>query len=200
MKKILLVALLVLLPMSVYALEPMADGNLDEITAQEGVQITISGNGSYTDPDTSVEVMSNALEIQQKAVSTAWTNRDGNIESGIVMKVTQTDADKIFVSGDLTIQAKTSAGPGFVSSVEIGLPEVYMTKGSKKTEIYVTSRTSETSGVNHSKDLDDSNFISDVTTPVAPATVAPGKLGTQYTNAGYTHIVSGGKISITSMP
>jgi len=205
MKKILLVVLSVLLPMSVYALEPMSMDSLDEITAQEGVKITISGSGIYNDG--SVDVITDALEIQQKAVSTAWTNKDatGTVESGIVNVVSQTLADKIFVKGDLTILASTTdttatATDPAVSSVNIGLPDVYITKGSKKTEIYITNRnTNAVDAVNNPNggkaNLDDSNFISDVT-----YAGAPGKLGTQYTNAGYTHIVKGGKISISALP
>ncbi|VFQ45236.1 DUF6160 family protein [Desulfoluna butyratoxydans] len=179
MKKILLVALLVLLPMSVYALEPMADCNLDEITAQEGVKITIAGSGDASQFGMGTE----ALEIRQKAVSTAWTNKENGVESGIVNKLTQTIADTIFVTGDLTIVASTD---GDVSSVAIGLPEVGISKGSKKTEIYITSRDTN---------LGDSNFISQVT-----ADPASGKLGTQYTDAGFTHIQAGGSVTISAIP
>ena len=130
-------------------------------------------------------VLSGALKIERKAVSTAWTNKNsaGDTETGIVNKVTQTDSDVIYIAGDLTIEAKTE---GAVTSVDVGLPEVVIEKGSKKTEIYITNRTTN---------LDDSNFISQVT-----GAGAPGKLGTQYSDAGFTHIKPGGQISITSMP
>ncbi len=126
-----------------------------------------------------------ALKIERKAVSTAWTNLNsaGDTETGIVNKVTQTDSDVIYIAGDLTIKAKTE---GAVSSVDIGFPEVAIEKGSKKTEIYITNRTTN---------LGDSNFISQVT-----GAGAPGKLGTQYSDAGFTHIKPGGQISITSIP
>ncbi|VFQ45235.1 DUF6160 family protein [Desulfoluna butyratoxydans] len=124
-----------------------------------------------------------ALKIKQKAVSTAWTNMNtaGDTETGIVNKVTQTDSDVIFIAGDLTIEAKTE---GAVSSVDIGLPEVVVEKGSKKTELFITHRTSN---------FGDSNFISQVTAGDS------GKLGTHYTDAGLIHIQAGGRVSITSM-
>ncbi|BCS96061.1 hypothetical protein DSLASN_16930 [Desulfoluna limicola] len=117
MKKMLLVALLVLLPLSVYALEPMADGGLDEITAQEGVRITIGGDSA-----------DDALIITQQAVDTAWENDQSGVKSSILMDVTG-GKDEIKIWGSLTIQAKQvelTDGSTTVTkdAVVIGLPQI----------------------------------------------------------------------------
>ena len=172
MKKILLVALLVLLPLSVYALEPMADGGLDEITAQEGVRITIGG-----------QTQADALTIEQEATSTSWTNTSGDVETGIYMKVDQAGPDTIKIWGDLTIVAAEfdideNPATDLVSAVQISLPHIYKTSGAKKTDIFIASRA-----------------VPATTTMCEPT---EGKLGSQYRSGGYTEI-TGGTIYISAI-
>ncbi|VVS95212.1 DUF6160 family protein [Desulfoluna spongiiphila] len=190
MKKILLVALLVLLPMSAYALEPMADSNLDEITAQEGVEIAFSGGGA-----------NGGLMVETQATDTAWTNRDGAIESGILCAVTQSEFNAIEVWGSLTIEAKQESGKDLV---EIGLPNIQVVNAAKKSDIYITSvehtaipDDPSTPDVDESKSVDEvasayTNFIGDGVVNTSDM------LGSQYTSGAITRVL-GGTIKISAM-
>ena len=172
MKKILLVALLVFLPMSVYALEPMSMDALGDVTAQEGVNINFGATEA------------GAVTIETTATSTAWTNYDTTtkVESGIVQKVVQSAADVIKVWGNLTIQAKTASDKALV---EIGLPNVKVQSNNKRTDIFISSKAHGDTGPAASYDA----FITDTTT---------GKLGSQYTT-GATTSITGGTIQISAM-
>lgn len=174
MRKILMAAMLVMLPLSVYAAQPMTEANLDSITAQEGVKISFSGSGA-----------NGGLVVQTQAADIAWTNRDNLIETGIIQDVTQTGFNTIEVTGALTIEAKQVAG---VDLVEIGLPGIEVTAAAKKTDIYITSKTHADLAAAKAYDA----FIGD------GIAAGNGKLGSQYTASAVT-VIDGGKIQISSM-
>jgi len=181
MKKILLVALLVLLPLSAYALVPMADGNLDEITAQEGVRITIGGG--ETAP----------LVINQTAADFAWENQGVLVEAvegegddpdtpavmagfSILMDVDEvvSNGSKISIWGDLLIQA-TKLG------VELTLPSITSENLGTKTKISL--------GVN----------VAIAADGTLSHTGPSGVLGTMYEGGGLTEILGNSKIIISAM-
>jgi len=164
MKKILLVALLVLLPMSVYALEPMGDGNLDEITAQEGVRISIGGGS-----------VGSALIITQQAVDTAWENDDGTgVKSSILMDVTGGE-DTIKIWGDLTIEAKVV---GSKDAVVIGLPQITKETTSAKSTVISIGGAVSRSGSDIAQANKDILGTMYQTGGMTTVNVAPGSNGT----------------------
>lgn len=174
MRKILLVALLVLFPLSVYALEPMSTDSLDEITAQEGVRISIGGGEAAP------------LIITQQSVSTAWENDNGATDgkSSVLLNVTG-GTDTIKIWGDLTIEAKkATVGSASVDAVVIGLPQV-----TKEVEVPKSTVISIGGAVVKETDGSLSN--------------GGAVLGTLYQTGGLTtvntHADSNGTITITAM-
>ncbi|SCY12399.1 DUF6160 family protein [Desulfoluna spongiiphila] len=115
MKKILLVAVLVLLPLSAYAdLKSMDAEALDEITAQEGVKIEIGGthgalktpaDPSATPPTDAVYYFEDAMKITKSNSTTAWENDNGASKGAIVMY--ESLSQEIYVAGEIGITADT---------------------------------------------------------------------------------------------
>ena len=170
MKKMILVALLVLLPMSVYALEPMSMDALGDITAQEGVEISFSGTGSGGE-----------FLVTQQAANTGWSNTNATNECGIAMVVSEGSTQTILVSDSLTIQA-TDDG------VVIDVPTLSITRNPSKTDIYIGKRAK----ITDTSDDDYLKFIENIA-------VVGNKLGSQYTSGGATSISTGNKITISAM-
>lgn len=177
MRKILLVAFLVLLPLSVYALEPMSMDSLDEITAQEGVRITIGGAEE-----------ANALVITQTAADMAWENvgeLDGSTENhrfSILMDVDEavSNGNKISIWGDLKIQA-TQKG------VELTLPSIVSENMGTKTTISLGMDLimSDDGKLGYGPDPDPANGV-----------YISGVLGTLYQGGGKTEITGNSQIFI----
>ncbi|WP_300666750.1 DUF6160 family protein [Desulfoluna sp.] len=178
MKKILLVALLVLLPMSVYAdMKSISDEGLNEITAQEGVQIVVGGTftGAYvTDGDDAGDAINTGgdyMMITKTGNSTAWENinADGTTRTAIRMK--QVDQVDTFIMATLTIEAKdvndfTVAGAIGESVVDIGVDATIVKPKATATQISLGN------GLK-SKDM---SFVNE------------GILGTQYQQGGTTTV------------
>ena len=216
MKKILLIALLVLLPLSVYAApQAMNADELDAMTAQEGVKIT------FGDADGGA----GGLVIKQAAADTAWTNKDVDgdtiVETGILMEVTQQD-NIITITDSLTIEAKKFdvnftplkvddgqgnmidnpnyvADSNFVDSVVIGLPTVKKVAGSGRTDIFIFSENHEAKEIGGDTFTKEQVAAMNTSFNLADgATPQDYQLGSMYNSGGHTTI-AGGTIIISAI-
>ena len=216
MKKFLLIALLVLFPLSVYAApQAMNADELDAMTAQEGVKIT------FGDSDGGA----GGLVIKQAAADTAWTNKavDGDtiVETGILMEVTQQD-NIITITDSLTIEAKKfdvnfaalqiddgqgtlidnpnyAAESDFVDSVVIGLPTVKHVAGSGRTDIYIFSENHEATTIGGENLTKEQVAALNTSFNLADGTTAKDyQLGSMYNSGGHTTI-AGGTIIISAI-
>ena len=134
MKKLVLAAIMMLVPFSAFALDAMNDEAMDKLTAQEGVTITFEN-----------------VVINQTASNTAWSDADGlataDTSAGSVF-ITQTGSTVTDISGSLTIDVATTEAALIVdgttigadtSFVKIGLPSVSQSAAAKTMTISLNS-------------------------------------------------------------
>jgi len=134
MKKLVLAAIMMLVPFSAFALDSMTDDALDKMTAQEGVTITFEN-----------------VVINQEAADMAWTDGDGldgDTTAGTVY-IAQGGDTVTTITGSLTIDVATATTPIAIagsagiaagtSFVKIGLPSVSQTASNKTMDISLNS-------------------------------------------------------------
>lgn len=131
MKKLVLAAIMMLVPFSAFALDSMTDDALDKMTAQEGVTITFEN-----------------VTIHQEATNMGWTDGDGlgatsNAASAGTVFIAQSGSTTTEITGSLTIDVATAtanmdvdgiAGNDILtgtSFVKIGLPSIDQTAVAK---------------------------------------------------------------------
>lgn len=95
MKKLVLVAIMMLVPFTSFALDAMNDGALDEITAQEGVTITFDN-----------------VVVNQAGSNIAWGDNDGTT---VVRYDTDTNGDGVIDNSDTPTTTTTDGGYIFIS-------------------------------------------------------------------------------------
>lgn len=195
MKKILLVAVLVLLPLSAFAdLKTMDAEALDEITAQEGVKITIGG---LSDAGTSIDwdgaggedpisYCDKAMKIRKSNASSAWQNGDVGEDSAGAIVMQEANVQDIFVQGEISILAATDAVDGSYVKIQIGkeasgsdaADELDIVQTAKATKIYIQNQALVDNTI---KGVDDAHC-----------------LGTNYAAGGLTSVL--GHIKISALP
>ncbi len=110
MKKIVLIvaALLIMLPVMSFAKTTISESELSELTAQEGVTISLGG----------LSISNIQIAVQ------SWGDSDGftlYTDSGWVGAAISMTGDVVTLSGDMTIDVGSS---GTLTAVRIGLPSV----------------------------------------------------------------------------
>jgi len=115
MKKIVLIVavLLVMLPVLSFAKTTISESELSELTAQEGVTISMSG----------LSISNIQLAVQ------SWGDSDGftlYTSSGWIGASIAMTGDVVTLSGDMTIDVGSS---GTLTAVRIGLPQVVIGSG-----------------------------------------------------------------------
>jgi hypothetical protein len=110
MKKVVLIiaALLVMLPVMSFAKSTISENELAELTAQEGVTISMAG----------LTISNIQLAVQSWGDSDGFT---GYTSSGWIGAAITMTGDVVALSGDMTIDVGTN---GTLTAVRIGLPQV----------------------------------------------------------------------------
>ena len=140
MKKLVLIAILSLVPFTAFALDAMTDTALDGITAQEGVSITFTGD-------------TGGLEIKLGATDTAWIDTDGlgsgtSATTGGYIFIHEDKGQTIRLTDTLTIDVATVTDAGGYAGVAtgttfvaIGLPGVTMKAEARRATISLGTST-----------------------------------------------------------
>ncbi|GAB6095388.1 hypothetical protein JCM14469_16400 [Desulfatiferula olefinivorans] len=129
MKKLVLTAVMMMMPFTALALDAMNDSALDEMTAQEGVTITFDN-----------------VVITQTAADMAWSDSDGDGvgTTGGTVYLAQGGSTVTTITDSLTIDVATADGDVVVGTetigtgttfVKIGLPSVSQAASAKTMEI-----------------------------------------------------------------
>ena len=141
MKKLVLAAIMMLVPFSAFALDSMSDKALDKMTAQEGVTITFDN-----------------VVVTQQASDMAWHDNDGIAGATTAGRIyiAQSGNTTTTITGDLTIDVATAGTGGLVvgpttiasgvSFVKIGLPSVSQAAAAKTMTISMDNATASTVG------------------------------------------------------
>ena len=166
MKKLVLIAILSLVPFTAFALDAMDDSALDKVTAQEGVTITF-----------------NAVEINQAAEDIAWGDADGLNDAGVTtggyIFMSSNAGNTISLDGtSLTIDVATAVADIAVGAETITAGTTFIALGLPSVTIGYTERTTTIT-------LDDAVNATGFPEPAAEA------LGSLYQNTTGNTTISG---------
>lgn len=142
MKKLVLVAMMVLVPFAAFALETMNDDALDEMTAQEGVTITFDNVlVTQTSSDTSWGDSDGLGTGTDTSAGYIFMDQDGYTETTITGSL---EIDVATADADLTVGTETIASG--TSFVKVALPSISQAANAKTNTISISNAQTAASG------------------------------------------------------